>query len=187
MMVALDYNTCKTLHDVTSDQVSRVVLHHARIAQGRGEATNGHIMLRVPLADWPEDCGGEWFLHRDALAMVKSGGQLTLDLVTGKAQLANRKGPTVDLPDAQTSPAGGTWPNIEQIIPKDYEGKGVRFALSGTYIRVLSDLAKRQGTKHARVILHVNDPGRGLLVEVPGRHGPTVTGVLMPVGLAAEK
>lgn len=186
MTVVLDYNTCKTLYDVTSDQAFRPVFHYARIAQGRGEATNGHIMLRVPLVDWPEDHVGEWFLHRDALAMVKSGGQLTLDLVTGKTQLANRKGTTVDLPDAQTSPAGGVWPDIERVIPKDYEGEGVRFALSGTYIRVLSDLAKRQG-KNARVILHVNDPGRGLLVEVPGRHGPTVTGVLMPVGLAAEK
>lgn len=188
--VVLDYNACQTLHDAASSEVSRPTLQYARIAEGRGEATNGHILFRVPLTfnyprPWPEGFTGERYLHRETLALVKSGGRLELDMATGAVQLVDRKGLSMALPDGvapATLPGGAPYPDTDKVVPKYDATDGVRFALSGAYMRVLSDLAKRCNPETHRVTLHVNDPERALLVEVRNRADDTVvSGVVMPL------
>jgi len=171
--VVLDHDACAALLACCSDDVSRPTLNYAHVVDGAAEATDGHILSRRALPPFQ----GDWLIHRDTLKLVRVGGRLEVYPDTGALTLLPRKGPTAQLPPAVSPVASGMiYPDTKRVTPEYAPEDGVRFALSGKYLRVLADIAKREGGTSNRMILHVNTPERGITWTCGG-----ASGVVMPL------
>lgn len=87
------------LLNCASTEDTRPLLNYIRIKGGIAEATNGHILVRVPIVEGGDEPveHPERFLHRDTLKAVRlAKDKLALNLTTGKAALISSAGSMED-------------------------------------------------------------------------------------------
>lgn len=160
--LVLDGRSSKALAEACADGKSgRPTLTYARVRKdGRIEATNGHILVRMKPTmldkeeraanDLPEDVP-DWRICRDDLKRPNVSDSLRLDLETGEIViLDNHQAPKSVVPGgAVTEEEAGVYPDTDRIYNAE-EGTPadeITIKLSGTYLKVLAKLGKAAGGK----------------------------------------
>ena len=132
--VVLDFSKVLALRECVSKDEARFVMNCVHIADGYAEATNGHILTRIPVETGELDV----LVKGDVFRMVKAGQSLsiTADSVT---ILAKYGVPLAVVPDPFDL---GTFPNVKQVlgtIPTSTH----RFIVSGKYLAKLAKMADK--------------------------------------------
>lgn len=128
-LARFDFDAAKALRAACSTDESRPILHNVLVRDTMAEATNGHTLVRVPLLDpngeefaMPDDCqGNRWLLPGAALAHVKSGTFLEIDMRSGECWVVaseEKEGYPIELPQAQVEVEGLKYPDTDAVIPK---------------------------------------------------------------------
>jgi len=150
---------CKALKAAVSTKEIRPILNNVLLRDGIAEATNGRVLVRVPMVGpggeefaLPADCKGNRFLlHRSALEHVKSGTALEVDMRTGEvwvvAAEGQKDGYPIELPDAAIETEGVKYPNTDSVLP-DVDEDYRRLRLGAPVLKAMLAFAGGTG-KHA--------------------------------------
>lgn len=154
----IDRHTLKILKATGTDE-SRPVLQGLHIKDGHAEATNGHILARVPLLTVnPEECPADWQANGESLDGVILD---PADLQTiGKGlQRVKSTMPILQVASIRKNGEGlraawgldgdiynvkqieGTFPDLEKVQPK--EKPTLQVAINSKYLRTIADLAEK--------------------------------------------
>jgi hypothetical protein len=170
--VALDYNVAKALLAASSDDSSRPALQYIHITPEYTEATNGHVLIRIPHAAGAVD-GADMLIHRDVLKQVKKSPKyqrLYIQPETGRMWIG--KGESIvdgtvevlaDLNPELYTDDDAAFPNTDQILnmANGRDPQKDRYVVLGTPIlQALATFGQlREGAK-ASVRLRIPEHGR---------------------------
>lgn len=196
----LNADACKALKAACSTDENRPTLNNVLIREGFAEATNGHVLVRVPLTDAAGDefsfplemRGRRWLVHRALLGHVKPGHSLEIDIDSGDCWVVGKEGEEgypIELPRAELELEGSKFPNTDMIVPKKGpEHREVR--LGAPVLKAMLAFAgsgKDAGTLHLLIPEHSEGHDhvtRGLAFSRPGE--TTRSGVVMPMRITSK-
>lgn len=149
-LVRIDRDDCQALQAACGDDEGRKVLQHFALRSGIAEATNGHVLVRIPLRDEGyHDAVTHhplWLIHRDALALVKAKCALQVDLQTGEVSVV---GPgesyPASIPGALLEDEETRWPDTHQVWPKDPGEQGRRVKMGASVWQALGKIMGSSG------------------------------------------
>lgn len=197
-LARIDHDAAKALKAAVSADENRPMLHNVMIRDRIAEATNGHVMVQVPLRDasgeefaLPADCVGNRFLLPGAsLVHVRPGTALEVDMRTGDCRVISasqepREGYPIELPPAAIETEGMRYPDIDKIVPVITD-EHRRVRLGAGVIRAMVAFAGGNANELGTLVLaippedddvhHVN---RGISFTKTGENGRS--GLLMPM------
>lgn len=186
LVARLGSEDCAALRAAVSTMKERPILNHVCIHDGMAEATDGHVLVRVPLRDEQRQevskAHARWMLHQSVLSLVRGKhGELEIDLRTGKVQVLG-KGDCypISAPGAVTEAEVGAYPATDKVMPNGEGGR--RMMLSAAVLRRLAAIAGKGG-KLEFVVPAVrageNHVSTGIRIE---QHGDMPrSGVAMPM------
>lgn len=171
--VELTREMCVGLRACVSTNESRPLLCNAYVEPMMVTATNGHIVVRYEISPTEDDMvtpgdGDGYALPPQALAAVKVGQALRLELVTGGVSVVDKWGKVAaTLPSMER----GKSPDIEKIIPR--EDTVARFLVTREVLESLCKVTRKDthpitielidglGDDHAARGLRFRDEGGG--------------------------
>lgn len=202
-LARIDHDPAKALKAAVSTDDGRPLLHYVLIRDRVAEATNGSVMVRVPLRDGggeefalPEDCEGNRFLLPGAaLEHVRPGTALEIDMRTGEVWVVptsaeGREGYPIELPRAEIETEGRRYPNLDAIIPAP-DNEYRRLTLGAPVIRAMAAFAGGNAKEPGKLVLMVppetEDAGQITTAVVFRRQGPgSRSGLIMPMRTADQ-
>ena len=133
--VILDYQACVALRECVSTEVSRPGLNSVRIADGYAEATNGHIMVRVPC----ETGGLDVLVEAHAFKLVKV--RQSLEVCANRVRVLDKDmAPLVEV--GQPFDRGSTYPNTRQVR-EGLKTATHRVSFDGRYLAKIAKMADK--------------------------------------------
>lgn len=193
-VAVISYDAARSLRKAVSTETARPVLNLVHVRPDFLEATNGHVLIRIPTPSYRwtgdrETAPADWWERHDfpprlvdvdALKTVKRKQCLCLDTASGALELREDPNeaavPWGDLISRFAGPAplaSGTpgnprrYPSTDPVFPNNYEIDGVRVSLSPEYWKRLGDVGK---------YLTGRDKGARIRLDVlPGKDGGSAT------------
>lgn len=157
----LDFEDVRALKAAVSSDEASPILNHVLLREGFAEATNGHVLCRVPLKD---DTGepfslplevreNRWLVHRAALGHVRPGHFLEIDMATGECSVVGKEGEEgypIELPDAEVEIEGRRFPATDALLPRPGEEYRT-LQLGHAILKALTEFAGAGGRLHLLV------------------------------------
>lgn len=196
----LNADACKALKAACSSDETRPTLNNVLVREGFAEATNGHVLIRIPLTDAAGDefsfplelRDRRWLIHRAVLGHVKPGHSLEVDIDSGECWVVGKEGEEgypIELPRAELELEGNKFPNTDPIVPRKTDAhREVR--LGAAILKAMVAFAgsgKDAGSLHLLVPEHSEGHDhvtRALAFSRPGE--PTRSGVVMPMRIQSK-
>lgn len=196
----LGADACKALKAACSSDETRPTLNNVLIREGFAEATNGHVLIRIPLTDAAGDEFSfplelrerRWLIHRAVLGHVKASHSLEVDIGTGECWVVGKDGEEgypIELPKAELELEGNKFPNTDAIVPKKSDThREVR--IGAPVLKAMLAFAgsgKDAGSLHLLVPEHSDGHDhvtRALAFSRPGE--TTRSGVIMPMRIQSK-
>lgn len=150
MILTIPGKAAKAAAAMCSKEASRPTLNDAAIRAGHLIACNGHVAVRLPLHDRPEDAGHphvnpvpehpDWRVPASALKGLKASQCLAVNVVTGAALVLQGADMVAVLPNLETD---ATFPNLDAVMPRT--DPVARVILAPDYMIAVARLAQALG------------------------------------------
>lgn len=170
------------------------------------EATNGRILIRVPVVEefnnefppvkgagvgLPEECQIPPAALKKALANIPTKHNLPilecarLDTVKNEHGVIKATITATDLDDEQavtSKSIDAQYPNTEQVVPKD--PPKFKICLAPKYVKLIAEYAVKHATETSGIVMEFTDELSPMCFHIDIGNGQKASGVLMPMRLS---